>query len=116
MRTLEKKFAAAFRRHALGHAAASWDGDAKGADRHHRRIVEAFLALRDHGADGERALLQLLDDEEAGVRGWAAIHALEFDANRSIRVLEEVANDPRLVGLEAQRVLAEWRAGQLDAP
>jgi len=104
-----KKIAASFRRHALGHAAASWDGDSNGADRHHRRIVEAALALRDHGAEGERALLRLLEDEESAVRGWAATHALKLDESRSIRILEEVARDPRLVGIEAQAALDEWR-------
>ncbi len=105
-----KRIAAAFRRHALGHAAASWGGDSAGADRHHRRIVEALLALRDHGAEGERALLRLLEDEEGAVRGWAATHALKLDESRSIRVLEDVARDPRLVGLEARATLEEWRA------
>lgn len=108
-----KKIAAAFRRHALGHAAAAWDGDSKGADRHHRRVVEAVLALRDHGAEGERALLRLLEDEDAAVRGWAATYALKLDENRSMRVLEEVALDPRLVGIDAQAVLREWRAERL---
>lgn len=116
MSTPVKRIAAAFRRHALGHAAASWEGDAKGADRHHRRIVEAVLALRDHGAEGERALLRLLEDEEAGVRGWAAAHALKLDEARSIRILEDVAKDPRLVGIEALAVLEGWRAGRLENP
>lgn len=111
-----KKIAAAIRRHALGHAAASWDGDSKGADRHHRRMVEAVLALRDHGAEGERALLRLLEDEEGAVRGWAATHTLKIDEGRSIRILEEVANDPRLVGIEAKAVLEEWRAERREGP
>jgi len=109
-----KKIVAAYRRHALGHAAAAWDGDTHGADRHHRRIVEALLALRDHGADGERALLDLLEDEDFAIRGWAATHALKLDERRAIQILEEVANDPRLVGIEAQAVLEEWRAGRID--
>lgn len=108
-----KKIAAAYRRHALGHAAASWDGDSGGSDRHHRRIVEALLELRAHGADGERVLLVLLEDDEVSVRAWAASHALEIDASRSIRVLEEVSNDPRLVGFDARAVLREWREERL---
>jgi len=109
-----KKIVAAYRRHTLGHTAASFDGDTPGVDRHHRRIVEALLALRDHGADGERALLDLLEDDETAVRGWAATHALEFDESLAIQILEEVANDPRLVGIEAQAVLEEWRARRID--
>ncbi|MCY2959514.1 MAG: hypothetical protein NTY35_05050 [Planctomycetota bacterium] len=111
-----KKIAAAFRRHALGHAAASWDGDSRGADRHHRRLIEALLALRDHGIEGQSALLRLLEDEEGAVRGWAAAHSLELDETRSTRILEEVANDPRLVGIEASAVLEEWRAGRPEGP
>lgn len=111
-----KKIVAALRRHALGHAAASWSGDSAGADRHHRRIVEARLALRDHGVEGDRALLGLLEDEDGAVRGWAATYALKLDESRSIRVLEEVARDPRLVGIEASAVLEEWRAGRRESP
>lgn len=106
------KIVAAFRRHALGHTIASLDGDARAADRHHRRMVEALLAFRIHGSYGDRALLDLLEDRETAVRGWAAAHALKLDESRAIRILEEAANDPRLAGIEARAVLEEWRAGR----
>lgn len=109
-----KKIAAAYRRHALGYAAASWKGDSNGADRHHRRLIEALLQIRARGAVGDSELLRLLDDEEVCVRAWAASHTLKVDEARSLRVLEGAADDPRLSGFDARMVLKEWREERVE--
>jgi hypothetical protein len=69
------------------------------------------------GPDAQRKLLDLLDDEARGVRGWAASHALEIEQEKGIPVLEALARtEPTPQGPCAEMTLEVWRKGELRFP
>ena len=80
------------------------------------RLALAYRTLRARGLGSQVKLLDLLRDSDAGVRGWVASHALEFSPEKGEPVLVELAAQPGVVGLDAQMVLEEWRAGRLTFP
>ena len=48
----------------------------------HAEIAAVYRELRRRGPDDQGALLELLQHDDAGVRLWAAAHALEFAPER----------------------------------
>ncbi|UJR80150.1 DUF2019 domain-containing protein [Sandaracinus amylolyticus] len=58
-------------------------------------------------------LVDLLVDEDLGVRLWAATHLLPIEPSRAEPTLEELCREPGLLGFDARKVLEEWRAGRL---
>lgn len=65
---------------------------------------------------GRRALVSLLTHEDMWVRESAATHLLGVEEHVAIKVLEEVANSSGIVAFNAEMVLKEWRAGNLNIP
>ncbi len=105
-----------YRLHAVEHGAATEKGDHKKANKHHDRLLATLRSLRDGGADGEQALLGLLEDQSSSVRCWAASHCLKIDENLARRVLEVVSSEPGIIGFNARMVLSEWNKGTLKVP
>jgi hypothetical protein len=101
---------------AAEHRLASQEGDYKTANRQHDIVAGVYRELRRRGTDAQRAILKLLDHPNLGVRGWAAAHALEFEPDRGIEVLEELKADNSLVGLSAKYALLEFESGKLRFP
>jgi hypothetical protein len=101
---------------AAEHRAASQEGDYKTANRQHDIVAGVYRELRRRGTESQRALLQLLAHPNLGVREWAAAHALEFDPDEGVRVLEELRSETGVVGLSAEYVLREWKSGKLRFP
>jgi len=104
---------AKYRRHAVEHGAATEAGDYKKGNAHHDRLIEVLGDLRQHGAQGEQALLDLMRDESASARIWAATHSLSVDEAQARRALESLSAEPGIIGFEAQMVLSEWDKGNL---
>jgi len=105
-----------YRHNAVEHGRATETGDHKKANKHHDRLVGALHLLRQHGTEGEQALLGLLSDENASVRCWAATHSLENDAEQARNALEALSAQPGIIGFNARMVLSEWDKGTLKLP
>lgn len=102
---------------AAAHGAAKESGSYKKANKQHDIIAGIYRELRARGLEAQLALLDLLDDPNPSVRGWAAAHALEFAPARGELVLRELARRmPGLIGLGAEMTLREWRKGALRFP
>jgi hypothetical protein len=102
-------------------AAAQWAsifaGKAKAAQKHSERVVRIYSELRRRGDDARRGLLPLLDDDDPGVRVWAAAHALEFDPNKAEPVLTDLSEQRRgPTATIASYTLQQWRDGTLVFP
>jgi hypothetical protein len=91
-------------------------GDYKKANPAADQIAAIYRELRDRGRNAQLSVLPLLKDPDAGVRAWAAAHALEFSPTDGERVLEELARDSGMLGFSAQMALREWRQGTLRFP
>jgi hypothetical protein len=99
---------------ATEHVKASERGDYRRANPQHDIVAAIYRELRRRG-EGE-ALLPLLAHDEPAVRSWAGAHALEFSPQEGERVLEELAAEAGVVGLNAQMTLETWRKGELRFP
>ncbi len=96
--------------------AATDRGDHEEANAAHDALIRALAALRDSSDRGRSALTGLLGHEDPYVRCWAATHLLPLDEEAATRALEALTSEPPFVGLDAEMVLREWRAGRLKVP
>lgn len=77
------------------------------------RMQTVQLRLRE-SPEGRRGITALAKTGESEtVRDWAAAHALFWDAERVRPLLESVAQEDTLRGLDAKTVLREFDAGRL---
>ena len=110
--------ARSFAEHVLAQNAAIERGDAAAGNRHARKYIAAWEALRAFGAQGRDALLPLLDDPRPSIAVMAAAFLLRHAPDRSLAVLRAWAGTPGFPGFEAQETLSRWEDGswQLDPP
>jgi hypothetical protein len=102
---------------AARHGAATSSGAFEEANESHDEIAAIYRELRCRGPADQRALLPLLDRSDAGVRLWAASHALEFCPEEGERALEALHRDVKgLIGFSAGMTLEQWRTGTLSFP
>ena len=98
-----------YRRLAIIHGTAK---DPKTGNKAHDKLVKVRLALRDAGQ--ERLILELLDDPDEHVRGWAAFDALYLEPGAGEPVLRALAQGPRgVVRFNAAMTLELWEKGEL---
>jgi hypothetical protein len=107
-----------FRDNVLAQSEAIERGDSKVGNRHAKRYIAAFEALRKRGDGGRDALAVLLDDESADVRTMAAAFLLRHCGERAVAVLERESSAGGLIGFEAKQTLKHWKDGTwaLDPP
>ena len=106
---------ARYRKAALIHGTASFDGRPRHTNRHYEVVNAVYRELCSRGPEAQRTLLLLLNDPEPAIRVWAASHALEFAPDKGARVLERIVSDGvRHHKLTAEMVLDEWRKGKLS--
>jgi len=91
-------------------------GDFKKGNKAADLIAQIYSELRHRGEEAQNVLLPLLQDEHAGVRGWAASHALEFAPEQGEPVLEALVSFGGLIGMTASTTLTEWKKGRLRFP
>lgn len=100
-----------YREQAIVHKNATESGDYRVGNRAHDKLYRAYYGLKDAGAD--RVLLELLDDSEAAVRGWAATHCLFINERKAKQELAALARGSGMIAFSAQMVLAQWKLGEL---
>lgn len=88
-----------------------WRGDAKTGNKHAKRYIAAFEALRAQGDAGREALAVLLTHPRMDVRVSAAAYLLRYRTAEARAVLEEAAKGEGLVPFEASIVLKNWENG-----
>lgn len=102
---------------AAAHGRATEKGDFVAANEAHHTVASVYRELRRRGVTAQRALLPLIVHDEAGVRGWAASHALEFAPEEGEAVLIAMSDVAKSkVSFSARLTLKEWRAGRLRFP
>ncbi|WP_428665989.1 DUF2019 domain-containing protein [Reyranella sp.] len=99
------------------HHAANLVGDWRTGNPQATIVFAIYRELRRRGLEAQRALLSLLDEEDLGIRLWTAAHALEFDPDRGIPILEELAKTaPWPENFNAGMTLKLWKKGELSFP
>ena len=101
---------------AAAHGKASWEGDYRTANRQYHVAVATYSELRRRGTEAQKAILPLLHHDDANVRVWAAVRALEFAQDEAVAVLESIAPLHGVAGLDAVMVLKQWHDGKLRIP
>jgi hypothetical protein len=101
---------------AIIHREASKTGDYKKANSAYEIIAGIYRKLRSEGIDSQKIILNLLSHSEIAVRCWAAAHALDFDPEKGIPVLESIAKDNGFFRTNAIYTLKEYRKGTLKFP
>ena len=79
-------------------------------------VAGVYRELRRRGREAQRALLPLVDDEEEGVRVWAAAHALEFALGVGEPALTLLSQGVGPAAFTATVTLCQWRKGELSFP
>ncbi|WP_139244610.1 hypothetical protein [Arthrobacter woluwensis] len=80
------------------------------AFRKHHVFAKAIRAT----AEGQQAILDLLNDSSEVVRLLAATDALKFSPDEAIRVLEELEQGSTLYAVDAEYTIRGFRDGTLD--
>jgi len=88
-------------------------GDSDTANVLEKEIGNIYRRLRLRGKAAQESLLSLLEDPNPNVRGAAATYVLDFELNRALPVLEEIAAFPqgRFASIRAELTLDVWRTG-----
>ncbi|PWT79575.1 MAG: hypothetical protein C5B58_13205 [Acidobacteria bacterium] len=98
-------------------AAAKGDFHADPAEDHALwQMAVAFHFLSRQGEAGRSAFAELLYDPSPNVRRWVSAQLLSEADTRAIPVAEQLSREKGNVGLSAQVVLDEFRAGRLRSP
>lgn len=104
---------ARYRQAAVKHGEATAAGNHRLANKQHDIVERCYSELKKLGAEGRERLVALTEDHNPWVRAWAAVHCLTYREDVAIRVLEELASVPGLIGFSSQMTLSEWRKGNL---
>jgi hypothetical protein len=107
-----------FAEHVAKQTDAIWRGDPKTGNKHAKRYIRAFDALRALGDDGRDALVPLLSHARDDVRGMTAAFLLRHRHKEARRVLEELSRGEGFVAFSAGETLKRWeeKAWELDPP
>jgi hypothetical protein len=107
----------AYRLAAMNHRAASLAGEYKAGNPQADIIARIYHELRRRGPEAQNSLLDLINDDDPGVRAWAAAHVLEIEPERGVPVLEALAqSEPWPANTNAETTLQVWRKGELKFP
>jgi hypothetical protein len=82
-----------------------------------KKYVVAFKKLvNEYGDKGRESLLQLINDDDIGVREMAAVFLLKYRTTEAVKVLEKIAKGNDIIAMGAKQALENWRDGawQLD--
>jgi hypothetical protein len=102
---------------ATDHGRATLAGNYRQANKAHESLASAYRELRARGELAQCAILPLLQHADAGVRLWAASHALEFAPQIGEPVLAELADAQcGILSFSASMTLKQWRDGKLSFP
>jgi hypothetical protein len=83
------------------------------ANRYARQLIECYKKLRETPS-GKEALLELISDENAHVRCWAATHCLEWAPEVAKEELVTLSMGDGPCAFDAQMVLEEFNKGRLS--
>jgi Domain of unknown function (DUF2019) len=86
-------------------------GDPKTGNKHAKRYVRAFQALRRHGDQGREALVPLMFEGRDDVRGMAAAFLLRHRPDDARRVLQCLARGEGFTAFSAGETLKRWEEG-----
>ena len=93
-------------------------GDSRTGNKHAKRYIRAFEALRALGDQGRDALVPLMSEGRDDVRAMAAAFLLRHRHDEARRVLQDLARREGLVAFSASETLKRWdeKTWQLDPP
>ena len=111
-----EKVVAEYKLYAENHGKATLDGDSVKANINHDKIIESLHQIRQHGNEGNVALLLLTDDTNQSVRCLAATHSLNFNERKAKKVLKKLSKENGIIAFNAKMVLNEWKKGTLELP
>jgi hypothetical protein len=83
---------------------------------HFDEMTRAYVELKSRGLDAQRALLPLLDHNDANLRLDAAVLALEFAPHLAVPVFRALAPLPGMLAYRADHALRRWEKGELEFP
>nr|WP_205694589.1 DUF2019 domain-containing protein [Corallococcus coralloides] len=106
-----EKLVEAFALHAAAQNDAVWQGDAKTANKHAKKVNESFDKLCAHGDAGRDALAALFIHPRMEVRVKAAAFLLRHRTDEATAVLNEAAQGQDLVAFAASEALKRWADG-----
>lgn len=76
-----------------------------------KKQVTAFRRITELGTPARDELLRLLNHENPVIAKSAATFSLKYATERSVAVLKRIAEEPGMLGFEAQQSLLRWQEG-----
>ena len=86
-------------------------GNSKMANRNYDILINIINYLKQN--DSLDKLLELLEDQNVGVRIWAAAYLLPIHEKEATMVLKEIEKGSDIHSLDAETTLSEWRRGNI---
>lgn len=89
------------------------DGDYKNSNKQYDVIINVAKYLK--RTNNLRELINLLDNEDVGVKIWAATYLLEENEEKALLTLRNISNqDIKQHSFTAKMVIEEWNGGTLS--
>jgi HEAT repeat protein len=87
--------------------------DPRKANARSKTMAKIYVEIKERGSNALRPLLSLLNHNDAFVRLWAAVYALEFDPRPAVPVLENIfEKETGLLRFISRKTLETWREGK----
>jgi hypothetical protein len=93
------------------HYDATMAGDHEAANKQAKELHNLFQKITSLGTDARKALLAKTEDDDMAVVAMTAVYSLKYDTERSLAALKRIADDPSLIGFEAQQAIKRWEEG-----
>jgi hypothetical protein len=100
-----------FKETAKKHAEATEEGNYKLGNKHFDIIRTSTDYLKTENKIDY--LYQLINDEDVGIRLWAATYLLPFYEKDALSVLSDIENNKGLIAFTAKMTIEEWKKGNL---
>jgi hypothetical protein len=100
-----------FQEAAINHANATETGEYKIVNKNYDILIKLINYLKSQ--NGIQELMPFLNDDNVGVRVWAAAYLLPVNLQEAKKTLESINKINGIQSLDAEMVLREWENGNL---
>jgi len=91
-------------------------GNSKLANKKDNEAIKTIEAIRMYGDLGQKALLELIDNEHKGVQFWVASYSMRYSLERALEVLNLLSEGQGAIALSAEMMLKLYYSGELNMP
>jgi len=108
----EEKIREEFLEIASRHHLTIFEGESKYANRLHKKLMKLYQKAKKVGK--QHLFIEFLNDDNEGVKLWAASFSLHSNPDSARQCLEDLAKLPTITSMQAKLILKLWEKGELE--